>query len=249
LAAARLSDAGAGSAARIPVRRPLLSVGIATADWLSMGTELARLEEGGADFVHFDVMDGSFSPPLTLGPPVIAAMRTPLRKDVHLMIEDPLARVGDYVAAGADVVTVHVEAGRHPHRVLQALGSMRTPSGGAVTRGIALNPGTAVAAAEPLLEELELVLVLAVNPGWGGQGFLPTTERRLEAMREVIVRCGRPVMLGVDGGITRDNVAAVARMGVDVIVTGSAVFDGGDAVANLRAIRAAVEEGFRDEDG
>jgi ribulose-phosphate 3-epimerase len=209
---------------------PLLSVGIATADWMRMGDELGRLEAAGADYVHIDVMDGCFCPQLTVGAPVIAALRTNLRKDVHLMIEEPLDKVGAYVEAGADMLTFHVEATRHPHRVLQALGK-------SVKRGIALNPGTPVTAVEPLLDDVELVLVLAVNPGWGGQRFAPGTERRLAAVRELIERRGRAVMLGVDGGVTRENVGSIAAMGVDVIVAGSAVFDGGDAGANLRRLR------------
>jgi ribulose-phosphate 3-epimerase len=156
-----------------------------------------------------------------------------LRKDVHLMIEDPLDKVGAYVDAGADMLTFHVESARHPHRVLQALGS-------AVSRGIAINPGTPVEAVEPLLDDVELVLVLAVNPGWGGQRFAPNTERRLAAVRDMIDRRGRSVMLGVDGGVTRENVGSIAAMGVDVIVAGSAVFDGGDAAANLKSLRAGV---------
>jgi len=220
---------------------PRLSVGILTADWTQMGAELRRLEEAGADYVHVDVMDGVFCPQLTVGPPIIGALRTRLPKDVHLMIEEPLGKAAAYVEAGADVVTVHVEASRHPHRVLQELGSMKTHAGGAVVRGVALNPGTPLQAVEPLLEHAELVLLLSVNPGWGGQRFLPATERRLGAARELIERSGRSVMLGVDGGITRDNVGMVAAMGVDVIVTGSAVFDGGDAVKNLRQMQATTQ--------
>jgi len=207
-----------------------------TADWMRMGDELRRIEDAGADFVHIDVMDGCFCPQLTVGPPVIAALKTRLRKDVHLMIDEPLEKVRAYVEAGAAMLTFHVESTRHPHRVLQALGT-------SVARGVALNPGTSAGAIEPLLDDVEVVLVLAVDPGWGGQRFAPGTERKLEAVKALIDRSGRPVMLAVDGGVTRENAGSIAAMGVDLIVAGSAVFDGGDAAANLGSLLAGVGKG------
>jgi ribulose-phosphate 3-epimerase len=216
-----------------------------TADLAALGAELALLERAGVALVHVDVMDGCFCPPLTVGPPVVRAMRTPLLKDVHLMIQDPLDKVADYVGAGADIVTVHVESTTHVHRVLQHLATLpnaNDPERGLV-RGLALNPGTPLAALEPLLDELELVLLLAVNPGWGAQRFIPATMARIAAAREMIERSGRDVLLGVDGGITRDNVGQLAGTGVDVVVTGSAVFDGKAPVENARHMLRALRAG------
>jgi len=213
-----------------------------TADWLHMGAELSRLEGAAADFVHVDVMDGHFCPQLTVGPSVVAGLRTSLRKDVHLMIEEPLDMITAFAEAGADVITFHVESTRHPHRVLQAIGALSGSSARPrpITRGVAINPGTSVTALEPLLDDADLVLILAVDPGWGGQAFAPGTARRLDAVRGMIQASGRKVLLAVDGGVTRQNAGAIAAMGVDVIVAGSAVFDGGDPVANLRHLQRAV---------
>ncbi len=221
---------------------PTLSVGMLTADLLSLGSEIALLEGAGVRLVHFDVMDGCFCPMTTIGPPVVKAVRTPLVKDVHLMIEEPRTKVADYVAAGADLVTVHVEADRHLHRVLQELGGLENandPERG-LLRGAALNPGTPVEALEPLFDHLDYVLLLAVNPGFGGQRFAAETPRRLERVRALVEASDRDVLLGVDGGITRDNVADVAALGPDVIVTGSAVFDGRAPAENAEAMLAAV---------
>ncbi|OLC90960.1 MAG: hypothetical protein AUJ03_00090, partial [Deltaproteobacteria bacterium 13_1_40CM_3_71_4] len=192
--------------------------------------------------LHFDVMDGCFTPMMTFGPPLVKAVRTPLLKDVHLMIDEPLEKLGDYVAGGADVVTVHAESCTHIHRVLQRLGTMENANDPArgIVRGVALNPGTPIAVLEPLLDELDLVHLLAINPGWGGQKFLPATMGRIADVRRLLVRAGRHILLGVDGGITRENVGTLAGSGVDLVVTGSAVFDGKAPAENARAMLAAL---------
>jgi ribulose-phosphate 3-epimerase len=225
---------------------PLLSVGILTADLGHVADELALLETGGARLVHIDVMDGVFCPMMTVGPPFVQALRTSLLKDVHLMISDPLEKVAWFVAAGADMVTFHLEGAAQPHRVLHVLGTATSaahPEGG-IVRGVGLNPSTPMEALEPLLDDVDYVLVLAIDPGWGGQRFHDGTARRLDRARELIARSGRPIVLGIDGGVTRQNIAAVAALGADVIVTGSAVFDGRDAAANLRSMQAAVRGGL-----
>lgn len=224
---------------------PLVSVGVLTADLLSLGSELALLERTGVKVAHVDVMDGCFCPMMTVGPPFVRAIKTALLKDVHLMIEEPLNKIADYVAAGADIITIHPEACSHVHRVLQQMGTMKNandPERGLV-RGVALEPGTPLEVLDPLLDELELILILAINPGWGGQKFIPSTRARVEKVKKMIADLGRDILLGVDGGITRDNIAGIAAMGVDVIVTGSAVFDGKTPEANARFMLEAVEEG------
>jgi ribulose-phosphate 3-epimerase len=228
--------------------RPAVSVGLLTADLLSLGSELSILERAGIGVAHVDVMDGVFTPVMTVGPPLVKALRTPLLKDVHLMIREPLATLADYAAAGADMITVHQESCTHIHRVLQALGTMShaTDPARGIVRGVALNPGTPLEAIEPLLPEMDMLLLLAVNPGWGGQKFIPATFDRMARARAMIAASGRQVLLGVDGGITRQNIAAVAAAGAELIVTGSAVFDGKAAAANAAFMLEAVGRGGRD---
>jgi ribulose-phosphate 3-epimerase len=213
---------------------PVLSVGILTADLLSLGSELLLLERAGIKAVHVDVMDGCFCP---------------MMKDVHLMIDAPMNKVVDYVGAGADVITIHAEACPHVHRVLQLMRTMKNahdPTRGLV-RGVAINPGTPLEALEPLLDELELILILAVSPGWSGQKFIPSTVARVEKAKGMITGSRHEILLGVDGGITRDNIAAVAAMGVDVIVTGSAVFDGKAPAENAQFMLEKVKTGARNQ--
>ena len=221
---------------------PTISVGMMTADLLNLGSQIALLETSGAQLVHFDVMDGCFCPMLTIGPPIVKAVETRLWKDVHLMITDPLGKLSDFLKAGADIVSVHVEADRYVHRALQELGGMENANDAerGLVRGLAVNPGTPVEAVEPMLDEVELVMLLAVNPGWSGQRLGAETPRRLERLRRLLENSGNDILVGVDGGITRENVGEVAKLGPDLIVAGSAVFDGKDPVGNAKYMLEAV---------
>ena len=222
---------------------PTISVGIITANLLSLGTELRVLEDSGVKLVHIDVMDGCFCPMMTVGPPFIKALKTPLLKDAHLMIDEPLEKVADYAAAGADIITIHPEACSHPHRVLQfmrGLTNANDPTRG-IVRGVALNPGTPLEVLEPLLGEVEFILLLAVNPGWGGQKYIPQTSQRIAQAKRMIADAGRDTLVGVDGGVTKTNIMEVTKTGADLIVTGSAVFDGKAAPENARFMLEAVK--------
>ena len=215
---------------------PLLSVGVLTADLMSLGSELKLIENTGVKLLHVDVMDGCFCPMMTVGPVFIKAVKTPLLKDIHLMIDEPLNRIESYVAAGADMLTVYVESSRHIHRVLQELGKMTNanePARG-ILRGIALNPGTPLEVITPLMDELEMVFLLAVNPGWSGQKFIPSTRSRLGRLKQMVRDAKKNILVGVDGGITRNNIVDVAQMEADIIVAGSAVFDGKAPVENAK---------------
>jgi len=222
---------------------PNVSIGIITADLLSLGSELQLLERVGARLVHIDVMDGVFCPMMTVGPPFIKALKTPLLKDAHLMIDEPLEKVAEYAAVGSDIITIHPEACSQPHRVLQHLRTLTNANDPArgIIRGVALNPSSPLEVLEPLIEEVEMISILAVNPGWGGQKFLPSALKRIERTKKMIAASGRDILLCIDGGITNANIAEMARTGVDMIVTGSAVFDGKAAEANARFMLEAVK--------
>lgn len=222
---------------------PVLSVGILTGDLLRLGSELQLLQDVGAKLVHVDVMDGVYCPWMTVGPLMVKALKTPLLKDVHLMIREPLGKTREYVEAGADIITIHPDASAHPHRVLQELGAMENandPTRGLI-RGVALNPGMPLSTLEPLLDEVEMVLLLAVNPGWSGQKFAPATFRRIQEVKEMIRKSGREILLCVDGGIKKSNIAEVAKCSVDMVVAGSAIFDGKAPRENAQWMLQAVE--------
>jgi ribulose-phosphate 3-epimerase len=210
---------------------------------MHLGTELVRLQGAGVGVVHVDVMDGCFCPRVTVGDIYVQGLNTPLLKDVHLMVQEPLDKLAHYVEAGADIITVHVEAAVHIHRVLQRLGSMEHSAGPerGLVRGLALNPGTPLEwLTEPLLEEVEMISLLAVDPGWSGQRFAPATLSRIARVKERIAASGKDILLCVDGGITRDNVAEVAAAGADLVAAGSAIYAGGAVEDNFRHVLEAV---------
>jgi ribulose-phosphate 3-epimerase len=210
---------------------PRLSAGVITADLTRLGAELAILRDKAA-WAHVDVMDGVFCPQLTVGPAFVSAVAsTGIPVDAHLMVEEPRGLLPEIVNAGASLVTVHAEATRHLHRTMQEMTALA--SSRSFLRGVAINPGTPVQAVEPVLELADLILVLAVNPGWSGQAPAANTRRRTEAVRDMAGHHGVDVLIGVDGGITIANAAEIASWGVDVIVSGSAIFDRVDPARNL----------------
>jgi ribulose-phosphate 3-epimerase len=218
---------------------PRLSAGILSADLTRLGAEL-DVVAGRADFAHVDVMDGSFCPQLTVGPAFLAAVAsTGVPVDAHLMVDEPARFLPAVVRAGPAIVTVHAEASRHPYRTLQELTDL-SASVHQVIRGYAINPGTPVQVIEPVLDLIDLVLVLAVSPGWPGQAPAPNTARRIAAVREITLAADHRILVGVDGGVTLRNVADVATWDADLVVSGSAIFDGRDAPGNLAAMLTAL---------
>lgn len=210
-----------------------ISPSILSADFTKLTEELKALEKGGADYVHVDVMDGRFVPNITIGPFIVEAVKraTTLPLDVHLMIEEPERYIDDFARAGSSIITVHVEATRHLHKVLQSI------KGHGLKAGVTLNPGTPAVTLEPVMDDADLILVMSVNPGFSGQGFIPSSLRKIEEVRKMIDASGRKIELEVDGGIKTSNIKAAAGAGADVFVSGSGVFstpDYGKTIAELK---------------
>lgn len=217
-------------------RRIRIAPSILSADFARLGEEVAAIAAAGADYIHIDVMDGHFVPNLTIGPMVVQALRGHSDKifDVHLMISPVDPYVAAFAAAGADIITVHPEAGPHLHRTLRLIRESGRKA------GVSLNPGTPVEAVEAVIDEVDLILVMSVNPGFGGQRFIEASLPKIARLRRLIDQTGREIDLEVDGGVTPENSGKVIAAGADVLVAGSAAFAGGagryaDNIARLRA--------------
>ncbi len=218
-------------------RRVKIAPSILSADFARLGEEVRALGAAGADYVHIDVMDGHFVPNLTIGPSVVKALRphTKLPFDVHLMISPVDPYVAAFAEAGADIITVHPEAGPHVHRTVQLIKSLGKKA------GISLNPGTPVEVVDNVIGDIDLVLVMTVNPGFGGQSFIASQLPKIAALRKRIDAAQRAIDLEVDGGINADTAKAAIAAGADVLVAGTATFTGGSAAyaANIARLRAA----------
>lgn len=204
--------------------KPIVAPSILAADWGVLNQEVSRVVEAGADWIHIDVMDGHFVPPLTFGPQMVQAIRkrTDLPLDVHLMIERPENQIQSFAAAGADIITVHVEACPHLHRVVQQIHELGKQA------GVAVNPATSLELAAPILPDIDLLLLMTVNPGWGGQKFIEGSGKRIELAAGMIRETGRKIHLEVDGGINQETGRAAAGNGAGVLVAGTFVFGAAD---------------------
>ncbi|MSN25067.1 MAG: ribulose-phosphate 3-epimerase [Geobacter sp.] len=211
---------------------------ILSADFSRLGDEIRAVEAAGADYIHIDVMDGHFVPNITIGPLVVEAARkvTSLPLDVHLMIENPDQYIPDFAAAGADIIVIHAEAVNHLHRTVQLIKSLGKKA------GVSLNPATPLNVLDYILEDLDLVLLMTVNPGFGGQSFIEACLPKIHSLRAMLDRRGCEAELEVDGGVKASNIASIAHAGANVFVAGSAVFGSNDYAATISEMKRLAKE-------